>query len=122
MQYLHNRRAQLEKKAVVNKICCELLSRMGENGEETLYDEMEPTDDTRNSKSSSLSTSLKYELTVAEQMGKRGILLENIYQMIHRRNVLRKRGKSGVARLLFISSYTNTIVLYLLMPTHIIRI
>ena len=32
---------------------------------------------------SSLSTNLKYELSVAEQTGKRGILLENIYQMMY---------------------------------------
>ena len=32
---------------------------------------------------SSLSNSLKYELTLAEQTGKRGALLEDIYQMLY---------------------------------------
>ena len=49
IQYLHNPRAQLGKKAVINKFCCELLSRMEEHGKETLSDGMEITDATENS-------------------------------------------------------------------------
>ena len=113
IQYLHNPPARLEKKAVVNAFCTELLSRIlgkGDN-EEILIDEalstsdmFEDIPDSENlsvalklqlaidqsmrkpheivQRNQSISVSLKYELTIAEQTGKRGYFLEKIYQML----------------------------------------
>ena len=58
IQYLHNPRAQLGKKAMINKFCCDLLSRMEEHGKETLSDGMEITDATENSHEVSYSEDL----------------------------------------------------------------
>ena len=74
IQYLHNPRAQLEKKAVVNKFCCQLLSRMGENEEETLDDEIELTDATENSseviQSEELSIANKLQIAIDASLKK----------------------------------------------------
>ena len=105
--YLHNSIAKLEKKGVVKAFCLKLLSRVNRvdemesntiyepdagnsNSEENVIEALPvamklqkaidaslriPTDD-------SLSSSLKYELNIAEQTGKRGTLLEKVYRML----------------------------------------
>ena len=110
--YLHNPLAKLEKKTVVREFCCKLLSRVSLDLDRETVNEMDqviynsdtaindtealpvamklqlaidaslktpqeipPSDD-------SLSSSLKYELNIAEHTGKRGILLEKVYQML----------------------------------------
>ena len=114
-QYLHNPSARLEKKAIVNTFCADILTRMlgrGDNGEIS-FDEAVSTSNTLVSQdihdpenisiaeklqhaidesmtkpheigpqNKSISSLLKYELTIAEQTGKRGYYLEKIYQML----------------------------------------